>query len=315
MKKSELYVSLGSSNIVLSVVGSSVVLREPSLVAVEIDTEKITEWGTRAKKMQGRVCAGLDVFSPIERGIIKHPKFAKQLLGLALNKVFGSSFPKKMSITFVVRIGLTDAELSVFKQIANDNGIGEVYFKYKPVLALSGAGVNVTSTKAYLSVTIGGGVTNLAVVSQGKILSGQSISLGGRDLDEAICEHIINNYGLEISLSIAEKIKTYCGSLTQQDTSNMEVVGLDSKSKEARKEFVTASDVRLAVVHFFEYISKAIEDLVNAQSPDVLNDIVQNGLYLSGGTANLGGLQEYFYEKTKLVTHSFDSPENNPYMV
>ena len=315
MKKTEVYVGFGSSNIVLSVVGSGIVLREPSLVAVEIDTEKVTDWGTKAEKMQGRVCAGIDVFSPIERGIIKYPKFAKQLLSLALNKVFNNNVPKKTIITFVVRIGLTEEELSAYKQIANENDVGEVYFKYKPVLALSGAGVNLTNTKAYLSVTIGGGVTNLAVVSQGKIINGQSISLGGKDLDDAICEYIQNKYELDISLSIAEKIKTYCGSLILQDTSNMEVMGLDSKTKEAKRVFVSASDVRCAVIHFFEYIAKAIENLINKQSPDVLTDIMQNGIYLSGGTANLGGLQDLLYEKTKLVVHSFDSPENNPYMV
>ena len=315
MKKTELYVSLGSSNIVLSVVGSGMVLREPSLVAVEVDSEKILEWGSKAKKMQGKSTAGIDVFSPIERGIIKHKNYAGKLLGLALKKVFGEKLPKKISVHFITRIGLTEEELSDFKQIANENDIGEVYFEYKPVMALKGSGVNTTNTGAYLSMTIGGGVTNLAVVSQGKILNGVSIALGGLDLDSAICEHLYNTYNLEISTTIAEKIKNYCGSLIAQDTSNMEVMGIDKNTREPKREFIYACDVRLAVIHFFEYLTKTMQDFINTLSPDIVADIFPNGIYLSGGTANLGGLQEYFYEKLNIVVHSFENPENNPYLV
>ena len=315
MKKTELYVSLGSSNLVISVLGSGIILREPSLVAVDIETEKIIEWGTKAKKMLGKTTTGIDVFSPIERGIIKHKNYASKLFGLALSKVFGENMPKKISLHFVIRVGLTEQELSILKQIANENDIGEVYFDFKPILALKGAGVNTTSSSAYLSLTIGGGATNIAVISHNKILSGLSVSLGGKDLDLAICEHLLNTYDLEISVPMAEKIKTYCGSLILQDTSNMEVMGVDSKTKEPKKEIICANDVRHAVIHFFEYLVKVVQEVINSQSPDIVADIIPNGIYLSGGTASLGGIQEYFYDKLNIVVHSFENPENNPYLV
>lgn len=315
MKKTELYVGFGSSNLVLSVLGSGIVLREPSLVAVDIETEKIIEWGSKAKKMLGKVTQGTDIFSPIERGFIKHKNYASKLFSLALNKVFGENIPKKICVHFVVRVGLTEEELSAFKQIANENNIGEVYFEYKPVMALKGSGINTTNTNAYLSVTMGGGATNIAVISGGKILNGLSVSLGGKDLDNAIVEHILNTYGLEISPAIAEKIKTYCGSLIEQDTSNMEVMGIDKNTKEPRREIVSANDVKRAVVHFFDYLSEVLQEVLNTQSPDIVADIIPNGLYLTGGSANLGGLQDYIFNKVNIVVHTFDSPENNPYLV
>lgn len=315
MKKTEIYVSMGSSNIVLSVVGNGLVLREASLVAVDIESEKVIEWGDKAKKMLGKVRQGVDVFSPISRGTIKHKKYASILLKKALNKVFGDNVPPKSSINFIVKVGLYKEEYELFKQIANENDIGEVNFSYKPVMALKGAGVNTSNSSAYLSVVIGGGITNIAIIGHDKILDGVSISIGGKDFDEAICEYLINNYNLEVSPSLAEKIKTYCGSLILQDTSNMEVLGIDSITKEPKREFISAKDVRASVIHFFDFIFDQIQNLINNSSPDVVADVIPNGIYLSGGTTALGGLKEYIYEKLNIVSHIVDNPENTPYLV
>ncbi len=315
MKKTEVYAYLGSSNIVISVLGSGIVLREPSLVAVQIDNEEVIDWGEGAKKRLGKVCAGVEVFSPIERGLVKHKKYATKLLNLALTKVFQNNLPNKISIKFLIKVGTTQEELTLYKQIANENNIGEVNFVFKPLMALKGAGVNTTNTSAYLSLTIGGGVSNIAVISQDKIIAGCSISLGGKDFDEEICEYILNRYDLEISPNIAEKIKTYCGSLILQDTSNMEVMGIDKNTKAPKKEFVCANDVRAAVIHFFDYIASVIQKVIKSLSPDVVAEIIPNGLYLTGGIANLAGVQEYLYEKLNIVVHTIENPENCAYLV
>lgn len=315
MKKTELIVEIGSTNIVVAIKKGGIVLREASVVAVDIETEKVIEWGDKAKKLLGKVNAGVDIFYPVKHGVIKHKRYASFLLKSALNKVFQERQRGTLSITFIVRIGLSKEEIADFKQIAHENSIGEVLFLEEPLASLKGAGVNTSVSSAYMSLNIGGGVVNMAIISHDKIVNGLSISLGGLDMDEAIAEYVSNMYNMEISVSQAEKIKTYCGSLNINDTSNMEVMGMDKISKIPCKEIISANDVNMAIVHFFDLIADHLQKLLNMCSPDIVADVVPNGIYLSGGVASLGGIEDFLYLKTGMNTYITELPENNPFLI
>ena len=171
MKKTELIVEIGSTNIVVAIKKGGIVLREASVVAVDIETEKVIEWGDKAKKLLGKVNAGVDIFYPVKHGVIKHKRYASFLLKSALNKVFQERQRGTLSITFIVRIGLSKEEIADFKQIAHENNIGEVLFLEEPLASLKGAGVNTSVSSAYMSLNIGGGVVNMAIISHDKIIS------------------------------------------------------------------------------------------------------------------------------------------------
>ena len=172
-------------------------------------------------------------------------------------------------------------------------------------------GFNGSNPHATISVNIGGGTVNIAVVSIGEVIDGFSIGFGGNDMDNAIKNYVEAVYGHNISLLSAEKLKNQCGSLYVQDTTNLEVSGIDVISKRPQVEIVNANDVLNSVEHYFNNIAISIEQILHICTPDIIADITENGIIVFGGVANMVGLEDYLSKKLNLKVKVLEQPENS----
>ena len=309
MKTLELVVELGSSNTVIYKMGNGIVLREPSLVAIK--DGKIIEVGLKAKKLSGKTDENVSIVSPIDKGVIVNEQLCGKMLSLFLDKIFDYVFPKSFKILFCVQNGLNEQELLSFKNVAYSTNAKEVDFINVCKAGAYSNGYDSKNPHATIAVNIGGGTVNIAVVSIGEVIDGFSIGFGGNDMDNAIKNYVEMVYGHNISLTSAEKLKNQCGSLYIQDTTNLEVSGIDVLSKRPQVEIVNANDVLSSVEHYFNNIAISIEQILHICSPDIIADITENGIIVFGGVANMVGLEDYLSKKLNLKVKVLDQPENS----
>lgn len=310
MGKVQLVVELGSSNTVIYRMGNGIVLREPSLIAIKQNTKQVFEVGIKAKKLLGKTDENITVFSPIKNGVIVNEQACIMMFEKFLEKVLDFMLPKKVDVLFCVQNGLTKEELLVFKNVAYACKIENVDFINVCKASALCCGYNKNNPNATISLNIGGGTMNMAVISRGEVIDGYSIGFGGIDMDYKVKEYVANLYNHDISLSTAEKLKMDCGSLYKQDTTNMEVSGIDMVSRKPQTEIVLATDILNAVDSYFVNIVKSVEQLLHLCTPDVIEDISENGIIASGGVANIVGFEDYFTRKLNLKVFIPEQPEN-----
>lgn len=309
MKTIEFVVELGSSNTVIYKMGNGIVLREPSLVALK--DGKIIEVGNKAKKLSGKTDENITIISPIDKGIIVNEILCGKMLSYFLNKVLDYVIPKPFSILFCIQNGLNEQELLSFKNVAYSCNAKKVDFINVCKAGAYSVGYDNNNPHATISVNIGGGTVDIAVVSIGEVIDGFSIGFGGNDMDIAIKNYVETIYGHNISLISAEKLKNQCGSLYIQDTTNMEISGIDIISKRPQIEIINATDVLNSVEHYFNNIAISIEQIVHICSPDIIADITENGIIIFGGVANIVGLEDYLSKKLNLKVKVLQQPENS----
>ena len=310
MAKTHLIVELGSSNTYIYKIGVGLLLMEPSFVAKKFGKDELFAVGFEAKKLIGKTNEAISVIAPIENGVITHKQLAIEMFEAFFKKITPTkSIFNSYDVTLCLSNGLSDNQIADFKEVIYSSGIGNINIVYSSVVALVGADVNINKPSAVISLNIGGGTTDFAVVSLNEIVTGFSINFGGNDMDEAIRQYLYNTKRLEISLLTAEKLKNECLSLYPNDTCNMEVSGIDIDSKRPRNEVVLSSDIRISVLHFFDNICAGIEHLVNLCSPEIASDIGPNGIIITGGVANLVGLETYISQKVALPCYIPEEPE------
>lgn len=310
MAKERFIVELGSSNTVIYKVGYGIVLREPTAVAVKSDTYEVLAVGSMAKKMQGKNDYSFDIVEPIKHGVVDNKQVAQQMFKIFLAKVLTKKVFSSVEVTLCVSTGLTDNQLMDFKDVVLFAGVDKLKFINVCLAGLIGSGVKVDKPSAVACINLGGGNCNFAVVSMNKIIEGFSVGFGGKEIDNAIIDYILAIKNMQISLSLAEKIKNDCGSLYLQDTSNMEIVGIDCDTKRPVSEIITATEVRDAIIPYFENIKKCLEKLLYSCTADVVSDITQNGVYVVGGLANITGLENFLSKSLNLQVIIPDEPEN-----
>ena len=294
MSKIHLIVELGSSNTYIYRIGSGLIIAEPSLVATKFGSDELFAVGTDAKKLIGKTSEAITVIPPIERGLVVNKVMAQKMFAEFYKKVVPSkTIFNSIDVLLCVSNGLTDNQIEDFKDIIYSTGIGNVQVIMSSIVSLVGADININKPSAYISLNIGGGTTDFAVVSLNDIVTGFSIDFGGQDMDEAIRQYIYNTKRLEISILSAEKLKNECLSLYPNDTSNMEVSGVDIDTKKPRSEIIRAG----------------IEHLVNLCSPEIASDIAPNGIIITGGVANLVGLESYITQKVALPCFIPEEPK------
>ena len=310
MAKIHLIVELGSSNTYIYRIGCGLLLAEPSLVAKKYGSDRLFAVGIEAKKLIGKTNQAITVISPIEHGVVVNKQVAQEMFLSFYKKVVPTkSMFDGVDVTLCVSNGLTDNQISDFKEVIYLAGIGNVNVVLSSVVSLCGADVNINKPSAVISLNIGGGTTDFAVVSLNDIVTGFSINFGGIDMDESIRQYIYNTKRLEISILSAEKLKNECLSLFENDTSNMEVNGIDIDTKKPRSEIILSSDIRISVLHFFDNICAGIEHLVNLCSPEIAGDIAPNGIIVTGGVANMVVLENYITQKVCLPCSVPEEPE------
>lgn len=312
MANLEFAIELGSTNTTIYKRGSGIVLLESTLIALsnEDKKNKIKAVGHLAKKMQGKTSSSTQIMSPVSGGIVTDFNLAQKMLYQFMKKVLEKSAVKpKIKILFVVPCGLSTKEKTQYKNLGYYVGASKVEFVESVLASLVGAGFNTNLPSGVISLNLGGGCFSVASVSLNAIISGYTISMGGQKMDEAIKQYVLDAYELEISSHTAEKIKREIGSLYIHDTSNMEVSGIDVNTKSPRQDVIFSSNIRRAVEYFFEKVVGAIEDVINNSSPDIVADISNNGIYVTGGLGNITGLENYLKKRLRLPVYLYEKPE------
>ena len=298
-----LAIKMGSSSTLIYKQGEGIVLSEPSMVAVQNNGKSriIRAVGTRAKRILGRTDKNTQVLSPIFRGVIIDTQLAEAMLKNFLEKIIPKTFRRPSVRAIVcVPIGVSALEVKNFEKVCTNCGIGEIVFVPSVMCGAVGMSLPVLSSTSSFVVNMGGGTTDIAVISSGNIISGISLGFGGADLDTAIENMIATEFKLLVGADAPERIKLEIASLYKNDSSNEEIFGVDTITSQSRTDVVAAGDIYPVAQEHYHKIAIAIRDLLNTCSPEVVADVAASGVHVCGGASGIGGLEQFLAGKLGL---------------
>ncbi|NLC16424.1 MAG: rod shape-determining protein [Clostridiales bacterium] len=303
MSKINLALELGSSNTSIYIEGLGIVLKESSQIAFleKVSEKNVIEAGSKVKKMQGKTSDKTIIVSPIQEGIITDKKAAQAMLKAFLKRVIKSRFLMRVRAIVCVPCGLTKQQRKDYETVCLKAGINEVILMESVIAAGLGIGLSLESSKGVALIDIGGGTTDIAVMSNCSIISGCSVFAGGIMMDAAIIEHIKKKYGLIIGQTTAERLKIEIGSLYSNDLAEIKVSGMDLKTQNPSYTIVTAKDIKEAIEPIYLKIAFSAESIINVCPPEIASDIYKNGIFLTGGAANILGIEQFLGSRLKIA--------------
>ena len=299
----DLAIDLGTANTLVFVKGKGIVLREPSVVAVRKDarTNKVLAVGKEAKMMLGRTPGNIVAIRPIKDGVIADFEVTEAMLRYFINKVHNRRTLVHPRIIISVPSGITQVEKRAVKESAESAGAREVYLIEEPMAAAIGAGLPITEPTANMVVDIGGGTTEVAVISLAGVVYAASVRVAGDKMDEAILHYIKRKHNLAIGEHTAELIKTTIGDVMPTEPyESMEVKGRDLVSGVPKTLIITSEEVRQAITEQVDAIIEAVKMALELTPPELAADIVDQGIVLTGGGALLRNLDKRLREETGL---------------
>jgi rod shape-determining protein MreB len=302
-------IDLGTANTLVYMKGKGIVLREPSFVAVETKSKKVLAVGNEAKNMLGKAPMSIEVFKPLKDGVIAEFEITAKMLNAFFKTVAGIIFLNRPRVIMCVPFGVTDVEKRAFEDATLEAGAKSVALIEEPVAAAIGASLKVSAAQGSMIVDIGGGTTEVAVLSLGGIVESGSVPIGGDRLDEAIVEYVRKQSNVLIGESTAESIKKAIGAVHPDvQTEHMEIRGRNLYSGLPAKITLTTSDVITAMSEPVGQIVNAIKRTLERTPPELAADIYDNGIMCSGGGALLKGLTTLLYDETGIKTYIAKRP-------
>ncbi|MGB9730575.1 MULTISPECIES: rod shape-determining protein [Calditerrivibrio] len=309
MFSNDLAVDLGTANTLIYVKGKGIVCSEPSVVAINNDTKEILAVGSEAKSMLGRTPANIVAIRPMKDGVISNFEITEKMLRYFITKVNNRKSFVRPRIIVAVPSGVTQVEKRAVKDSAIQAGAREVYIVEEPMAAAIGAGLPIQEPSGNMIVDIGGGTTEVAVISLSGIVYANSVRVGGDEMDEAIVNYIKRNYNLLIGTSTAEKIKMEIGSAYRlEEEMSIEIKGRDLLNGIPKTVEITDSEIREALSDAVSKIVDAVKSALEKTPPELSADIVDRGIVLSGGGALLKGLDKKLADETGLPIIVADDP-------
>ncbi len=306
-------IDLGTCNTLVCVKGEGIVLNEPSVVAVKRGTNKVLNDGNAvglvAKEMLGKTPGSISAIRPLKDGVIADFDITEAMLGYFIRKVHGRSNFFKPRVVIAVPSGITAVEKRAVYNSAERAGARRVYLVEEPMAAGIGAGLPVAEATASMIVDIGGGTTEVAIMSLADIAVCESIRVAGDDMDEAIINYLRRNYNLMVGQQTAEQIKIEIGSISDlEDELSREVRGRDLISGLPRKTVVSSQEIREALSEPISAILDCVTRTLERAEPELAADLVENGIWLAGGGALLRGLDQIMSQGTGLDVRLVDDP-------
>jgi rod shape-determining protein MreB len=307
----DLAIDLGTANTLIYLEGKGIVLREPSVVAVKDEGryKKVVAIGEEAKKMIGKTPGTIKAIRPLREGVIADFEVTEAMIRYFIQKVHNRSYFVKPRIIISVPSGTTQVERRAVKESAESAGAREVYLIEEPMAAAIGAGLPVAEPVACMVVDIGGGTTEVAVISLGGIVVSHSIKVAGDKVDEAIVYYIKRKYNLLIGEATAEQVKIQVGDvLPQEPYPEMEIKGRDLITGVPKTITITSKEVQEAIKEPVDLIIQAIKQVLEATPPELAADLVDRGIMLTGGGALLKNLDKLISQETGLKVSVAEEP-------
>jgi rod shape-determining protein MreB len=305
----DMAVDLGTANTLVYVRGKGIVLNEPSVVALNTNNGQIVAVGVEAKRMIGRTPGNIVAVRPLKDGVIADFDVTERMLRYFIQKVHRRSRMAKPRIVVAVPSGITGVEQSAVKEAGHQAGARRVYIIEEPMAAAIGAGLPVNEPTGNMVVDIGGGTTEVAVISLGGIVTSQSIRIGGDEMDQAIITFGKKEHSLMLGERTAEEIKVALGSaFPAADEPNAEIRGRDLVSGLPKTVVISSAEVRRALDEPLNLIVDAVKSTLDKCPPELAGDVMDRGIALTGGGALLRGLDQRIREETGMPVHIADSP-------
>jgi rod shape-determining protein MreB len=301
-------VDLGTANTLVYVRGRGIVLSEPSVVAIDQRTGDVHAVGIEAKRMLGRTPGDIQAIRPLKDGVIADFDVTEQMLRHFIQKVHQNRWAHPR-VVVCVPSGVTGVEKRAVEEATYSAGARQAYLIEEPMAAAIGAGLPVSEPTGNMIVDIGGGTTEVAVISLGGIVVSQSIRVGGDELDEAIIEHVKREYKLMIGSQTAEEVKLEIGSAYElPEEVEAEIRGRDLVSGLPKTVVLSSAEVRTALEVPLSQIIDAVKQTLDKTPPELASDIMDRGIVLAGGGALLQRLNERIRAETQMPVHLAESP-------
>ncbi len=305
----DMAVDLGTANTLVYVRGRGIVLNEPSVVALNTNNGQIVAVGAEAKRMIGRTPGNIVAIRPLKDGVIADFDVTERMLRYFIQKVHRRSYMAKPRLVVAVPSGITGVEQSAVKEAGHQAGARRVYIIEEPMAAAIGAGLPIHEPTGNMVVDIGGGTTEVAVISLGGIVTSQSIRVGGDELDQAIITFGKKEYSLMLGERTAEEIKMALGSaFPAEDEPHAEIRGRDLVSGLPKTVVISAAEVRKAIEEPVNLIVDAVKNTLDKCPPELSGDVMDRGIALTGGGALLRGLESRIREETGMPVQVADNP-------
>ena len=305
----DMAVDLGTANTLVYVRGKGLVLDEPSVVALNTATGEILAVGHEAKRMIGRTPDSIEAIRPLKDGVIADFDATEQMLRWFIQSVHRRRYFAKPRMVICVPSGITAVEQRAVKEAGYQAGARQVYIIEEPMAAAIGAGLPIHQATGNMVVDVGGGTTEVAVISLGGIVVSQSLRVGGEEMDDAIVNHIKKEYKLLIGQQTAEEIKLEVGSAYRmREEVQAEVRGRDMLTGLPKTVILSSEEVRHALEEPVAQIIDAIRSTLDKTPPELAADIMDRGIVLAGGGALLSGLDERLRHETQMPVHLAESP-------
>lgn len=306
--RADVGIDLGTASVLVYIKGKGIVLKEPAVVAIDQYTNKFLAVGEEARNMLGRTPGNIVAIRPLKDGVISDYGITERMLKYFIQKALGRMLFKPR-IIICVPSGITEVEKRAVMEASNEAGASKTYLIEEPIAAAIGAGIDITEPNGGMVVDVGGGTSDVAVISLGGIVVSKSIKVAGDECDEAIIKYIRKKFNMMIGERSAEKLKVEVGcAFPYEEEKTMEIKGRNLLTGLPVNVDVTSTDMLEALYEPVKEIVEAVHEVLEKTPPELSSDISNAGIYLTGGGAMLYGLDKIIEERTGITTRLADDP-------
>lgn len=308
----DLGVDLGTSNVRIYVDKKGIVVNEPAVVAMDSNTGRILQVGDEARNMLGRTPGNLVAMYPLKNGVISDHAMAVRMMQVLFRRAAPKGlFSSKPRVVICVSSGITEVESRTVVNAAIEAGARRVYLIEEPLAAAMGANLEISGPKGHMVVDIGGGTTDIAVLALNGVAASSSLKLAGDSFDDAIVRYIRRNRSLIIGKTTAEEIKIHIGTVDEHaEETKMLVSGRDLRSGNPQRIELTSTEICEVLRRPAMQIIEAIRSVLEDASPELVSDVLETGITLTGGGCQLGGLAYYIQKRTGVPCRLADDPDS-----
>lgn len=302
-------IDLGTANVLINVKGKGIVLNEPSVVAIDTQTKKVLAVGSEAYRMVGRTPGNIHAVRPLKDGVIADFDITEEMLAYFINKLNVKGFLSKPNILICCPTNITSIEQKAIVEAAEKSGGGKVFLELEPKVAAVGAGMDIFQPRGNMVIDIGGGTSDVAVLSMGEVVTSRSLRLAGDKMNSEIAAYVKKKHNLLIGEHTAETIKLTIGNVWHADPSeSIEVRGRDMVSGLPQSVSISADEVESALHETMMEIIAAAKEVLEGTPPELSADIIDRGIMLTGGGALLRNIASLFSEHLRVPVVLAENP-------